>query len=739
MPKKISDQNHRLDNYPEVSNKLTEGDFKVTHPKGLKETDIPSVASQPRELPPSTNGAIKVEKLEDDSQSNQKIDEGIKNTEKLIENTEKLNEEPAKSAKAMSKEAKATIKKELRYLKEQIQGAAEKIIKGFQIPPDLIYDLLIEPYGYFAEPFPFLTEEMKNTLANVMAPATWTRDILQGIAFIGEGSALTVQSLFYHEVKKFLQKQKKQLAKDPTDKKMQMSVARLEKYLSIQSDLLKEKAADFISSFATVSVKSANYIIAAMNQVSPLIKAAGGWSVSFLHVISESITLWRAQKAKTKHEEWMVHIAKDQREKNHALTLLEERKKRQDDLIQEKTKDLTFKELKQILEEKNINLEGKTFENKEDFTALLQDKDFRKEIEEKFLADIETVNVMTRNAIQALSETKVKNEKKFFDFKLNASRINLSLACLSTVLAITLEVLAIAGVIALSASTLAVPGLGFFVLGIAIAAIGLYFFYRYKPNLFKCYVQCVNLRLAFFQIPTQIRNLQHIKKQVEVKNLLQTSARYEELLGELAKKTALDQLAHNKKYKKILERLHIETIKKVNKAEQINEQERLEKIVDELKIKKEKIDKKLDSARIRQNFLEKKVNEWMGPDGTVTKLQNRITEAGNKDFARANNLMTLFKKENEKEAEELNIPLVLVEKIFQNNFEFDKETLKILRDKMGIKTGSIMQEGKIDQEKLMKQLQNFFKMDDSELLVFMKQQLLDNLEKSKLQQAAEAA
>ncbi len=708
---------------------LDVANIKGTH---LKEKEIPAVASQQRELPPTFNEPIKVEKV-DESLSNQQMEEEVQNTEELIRQAQKLHDVPPKSAKEMTKEAKAKIRKELEYLKKQIQGPAEKIIKGLQVPPDLIHDFLIEPYGYFAEPFPFFTKEMKDTVATIMAPAIWTRDILQGIAFIGDGSALTFQSLFYHEVKKFLQKEKKHLAKNPEDKRLKLTVAKLEKYLSIQGEILKDKIVNFSSSFATIAIKGTNYVIGAMKDVAPLIKSGGGWAISFLDVITESVTLWRAHTAKTTHKSWMEEVAKDQRSKNDAFELLEKRKQRQDQRIQEKIKDLTFEELKEVLEEKGIDFQERKFTSLEDFKALLADKDFRKEIEEKFLGDEDAINVMTRNAMQALAEVKVKNEKKFFNFKLNASKLNLSLACLSTAVAITLEILAIAGVIAAAGSTLAVPGLGFFVLGIAIAAIGLYFFYKHKPNLFKCYVQGVNLRLAFFQIPTQIRNLQLIKKTAEVKKLTHTCSRYHELRGELEKKENLEKILNNKKYHRILEKFHKETLKKIHDYQ--DENEKVQKLLDKIKAREEKLNRRLEAQSKRQQVLEKKVESWIGEDGIVTKLQNRINEAGNRDFAVANRLITLARKNENGEAVKINIPLVIVEKFFEHHFDLDEETLKILQEKMGIKIRDIILDGKIDKEKLVKQLAIFFKMDDTELLSFMKQQL-HNKAKAREAQAA---
>ncbi len=613
---------------------------------------------------------------------------------------------------------KLVEKKERR---ETIEDHVDAVIEAIQIPTEVLHVFATEPYDNI-EPFLGLNEEAKSHVEKMIAPVEMTRTVLQGIELVGNGAALIVQAAHFQEAKNFLQQKEIHLKKNPSDENLKSQVAKLRNYLAVEWDIMKDKMVNFAGSFSSVILKTTSF---ALETTKGFLLAKGlvGWSLSFIDVLWEAIALWRSHKAKTTQEAWMEHIAKDHRSSAQAQELLA---KRQERMILHKVEHLSPVELKDILEKKGVDLKEKNVITLENFRTQLAGAAFRSEVAKKLLDEEDekedTINVMTRNALQALGEAKVKNEKKFFDFKLIRSKLNLTLECLCTALTITLEVLAFAGVIAASASLLSMPWLGFFVLGLAVTSVGLYFFYKHKPNLFKCFVKGVNIRIAFLQIPAKIRSLQLSRVKSKVHALELINARYERLEGLLRQKEILDKVNYPKKLQNVLEKLHRETSKKIADFEQLGETEKLNKYIQGLESKKREASRKLRKVRQTEGVIKQKMEFCTGQNSNLKKLQDRLKEAGNKDFARANHLVTTA--QNEK----INIPAVIIEKILDPkfNYKFDEETLNIFEKKMGIDIKQVLTRGgNVNKEKIIERLKDFFKMDDADLLNFMKQKLYD--------------
>lgn len=546
------------------------------------------------------------------------------------------------------------------YPEKKDKGLAdvEAVIAGVQTPANFVHDFVIEPY-YYADPFLKLSKRQEKAINIGINAIEIPRTILQGVETVGSGAALIVQAVHVQETKQLLKIKEGQLRQNPLDHRLKIHVEKLRKYLAAQWEVLKNKIADFISIFLTASLNTISFVTDAFKGVIPRVNSVVCWAFYLLDVLTTAISLWRAQKAKTTHETWMVQIAKDQRtfQFQQAEALLH---KRQERMILRKAEKLSFEELQTILEEKGVDFTENRISTFEDFKERLVDTTFRKEIVENFLDEEDekrdTIQTMTRKGIQALADAKIRNEKKFFNFNLASSSINVVLASLSAAVAIILEALTFAGIVAITATTLAMPVLGLYILGWGVFAVGLYFFYKHRPNLFKCYLKGINLRLAIFQIPAKIRNLQ----------LNGTKREIRDLEGRESLKS------------KSIARLNV--------------------------------------LREREKVLSKKVNAWMGKGGIITKLHDQLREAGNKDFARENRLMNTVGNEK------IDIAEVITENIFDGGF--DEETLRILKAKMGVDIKQIPRAaGKEDKEKFIGTLKEFFKMDEAEVLSFMKQKL----------------
>jgi hypothetical protein len=678
--------------------------------KTTQKTDIPPVASESIKLHPSSQEfSIKIET------NPTAIDQAVKDIEKDITTLKKTLDE----------EFATEISQKAKILQDNL-----KIVEGIQIPTEIMHVGLTEPYDYI-EPLLPIPEDAKTHLGRFVMGVEVTRTALQTVGLVGDGTALILQGIHYQQTKKLLKIKDQEFSENPENIELKNTIDRLKHYLRILWEDIKNKIIDFASGFVSVSLKTASFVMSVYETIAPLLKGGVQWAISLLDIIAEAIALWRAKKAKTTHENWMVHIAQDQKTLPEAEKLLIARQKR---MIIKKIDKMEVQELQKKLEEKKIDFQGKNFDVlkfKQQFKNLIEnDSEFLREVSNKFIEPDDehedTINVMTRQGIRSLADEKARNEEKFFVFKLTKSQIALTLACLSTAATIILEVLAITGVVALSASALAIPGLGFFALGLILAGIGLYFFYKYKPNLFKCFVQGVNLRLALFQIPAKIRALQLSIKTTKLAELQTTNASYEQLQGLLVKEQTLKNMNCPKNCQKILEQLGKEIAKKKDRLEShgITEQELL---LEQLQLKQKENKKQIFEVEKQKEEAQKKVDAWTGEKGTLTILQNRLKEAGTKDFALANGLLEIPKDPQAKK-EEMNVPLNIVKKILVNGKEidpdFDEETIKIFKEKMNIDINQLRIEvGSMDKEKLMSKLKEFFKMDDSELLTYMKARL----------------
>lgn len=522
----------------------------------------------------------------------------------------------------------------------------KEIIDIVHIPTDDLYTYAAEPYLYF-EPFLNLRNDAKNTLNQVVTSIEIAGTALQGVDLISNSVELAFQSAHFQRTKNLLKTKEIELKQNPSQE-LKKKVDKLHQSLFMQWEALKEKILYVVSLFLSFSLYVASFVIYAIKGIIPLIKSASGWALYLLDVINQSIDLWRTQKAKTTYETWMTQVTQDARSFDQAKMLLA---KRQERMILRKAEKITFQELTKILLEKNIDLAERKINSFNDFKAKLSEPDFRKEIVTNFIhAEDEredTINVMTRNGIQALAETKVKNEETFVDVKLVLSKISLVLASLSLVSTIVLEVLAVIGVI--TTTPWALTALGFFVLGWMLVGVGLFFFYKQRPQLFKCYLRGVSLRLRMAQLPAKIRQSQLSKVKEE-----------------------------------------IETLK--------------------MRDRRDSYLKKLHSYHRKEQELNEKVKYWAS---TITNLQNQLTEAGIQDFALKNKLQTTT--QNKK----IDIPLDLTEKIFdpKSNFDFDDETLKILKERMSI---NLPPQRKIKKEALVAKIKEFLNLDEDELLPLMK-------------------
>lgn len=675
-----------------------------------KQLDIPSVKSE-QIAPPEQQAQIRSANLFEEDRSVELVD-------KSIESVEQSMELPPKTIEQLTKNLSV-----LQVWREKVEKAGsvnEAVMTIAQAPTEIINKVLLEPYQLIA---PLLIDKPEHTPIGSLGQPVGTAALgIKVVKIIGDGALIMIKDAILHSSEKQLEYFEKILETNPNNEEVRKSIVQLKLIISQLKEDIKEKMVDFAMNHATASLKTTALTFSAFSSViSPLARSGAGWATSILDVIGEAVTLWRAQKASTTHEVWMTEISKNPRTFKQAENLLAQRQERMILNKIEKLK-LNFDEFKQYLVDKKVVLDA-NIQDMSDFREQLStNTSLRNEVTQVFIdpedEKANTINVMTRNAIQTLGKQKIINEKKFFDFKLNKSKISLIMACVSTALAITLEALILTGVLALSASVALFPPIGFLVLGVALAGVGLFFFYKHKPNLFKCFIKGVNLKLAFYTIPAQIRAIQ-LKNRTNVANELKIrSARYEQLKGLLNQTDTLNRISYPKELQKILSKLQKQTARNIEDFDRMGTPKQIEAIQEQLEMAQAKQKLALEKAISDQNEMESKYDIWLGKYGKVTILQNKLREAGSQDFAIANRLIETAKKEK------MNIPEVIANGIMEGQSHLDEETTKILKEKMGIDIKQLSKEIQpSEKDKIKADLADFFKMEENELYSFMKLRL----------------
>lgn len=580
---------------------------------------------------------------------------------------------------------------------------------------------------------------------------------LDVLSFPFEGMEFLVRTFYLEAAKKEL----KELgaAGDPTPE-MQKKIRSLKWFIEEQISNIQGLA-------VTIGIKTLSFVRPSMNLVLEIAKAplpsplvpVFPFIDSVVSLLTAGYKLHRAQKESTLHEKWVenpkfkkpvgkiiieeqpplvVHkldldyekipytYAKDLYEKRQRV--FEKRKKAKrgefDTLMEKVDSSKSLGEQTKLFLEANIPFIGAQKKWEEEGKSV-DDKDFREFLLNYSVEHEDTLSVSTRNGLEILAKLKPVSEKKFFSFKLNKERILFALTLLLSATMVVLQILAWASVIAIPIAAQAVPGLGIALAGAMLFALGLYLFYRYKPNLFKTIVQGVQVRLVF----TRIHNafLEYRLKQKKIKQAAEAGKIdfIQSFILQSGRSLTQDGSASEAKahvpsqIKEILTRLSPSARKKMNKAESLEEQRRI--LIDDYNaylLKQEKI--LSDIETLEKNVSHKKER--------IDALAERLRNAAAFDFAKNIGLETMKNPDGSAEEkagpENMDIFKIIADGIMDGNWKFDEETKTILEVEMGIPISEIAQEE--NQESLRQELhtalKDFFGMDASELAAFIKKQ-----------------
>lgn len=567
------------------------------------------------------------------------------------------------------------------------------------------------------------------------------------------GANLIAGLIQYQAVKKqalaFAEELKKQENPELKEKLKQLNL-----FLKQEEARLRNNGIDYAFQSSGFLTGSVDTILQKLQIISSLSPASAGFAAAggVFALLASAWDLRNASKASIMHKEWMqkwTEAGKDlpsgdfnKVSSPDVEALLEKRKESMEKRKEANQKHFqvlldgvlnsdNFEEVQDWLKAQGISLEQA--ENKEngkvqassittvhEFKQHLQNPTFKDSLLEQYCEHQDTIALSTRNALKSLGKEKINSEKKFFNLKLSQSKIAFAILVLSTIASITLQVLTIAGAIALPLLIMAIPGVGPAIAGMALMGLGLYFLHKYKPNLFKTMFKAVQIRLAFYQIPLAIRKYQLSYKEFyqkeKIAQIKLISIPLLQIEGLLKMQEPLSEDNIPPKLFHLLKKLKLSAVDKLTEDPNISREKiELLKAILENELIEYQLEKKKIDEEVRK--LEQKIDDL---SEKVISLQNAITRAGAKDFA---NTLNLSKEPVSKEP--VDIYTIMAEGILFGNWKLDEQTDKILKEKMGIDVSSILSQlpnGSKDLDMIKKSLKTFFGMDDSAMLSFFRDQ-----------------
>jgi len=519
---------------------------------------------------------------------------------------------------------------------------------------------------------------------------------------------------------------------------------KLKGWLELQDELVTKASLQLGLEVLAYSPKGVKAVLTTLDKFPALAAYGDLWASAVTGIVFNSYQVYKFRKVISTQEEWLAEIREaplveepivegkaPESLRSEINQLLQKRKRGFDArkkgaraeftqwIFAELLKNRNFTELLAVLKERGVHpdrLENPITSKEELQEALSVKGPQADQLLSQFVEHKTTVSKLTRQAIKSLSEKKQRVEKKMNQFELNKSKAALALSVLTFTVAIVLKTLALVGVITLPALAMSGVGAGLFALGLVIIAIGLIYYYKTHPSMFKEFVMGTQLRAAFYEIPASIDNfvvkIKEIKKIKGALKLMEFRAQAEELRGILEQSESVEAAKLPKRLRPLFGKLKVRASKKLEEAEIIEAKQRLEQIEKEA----------VDESEKRQAELERDIQRWTTRADKWKKrlepLQRRIREAGAKDFARTAKLA------EDRTGSAINIEQVIAEGLLNDPDLLDEDIQRILQKELGVDLEEIR--SRPEKENIMRDtmeaLQTFFAMDNSKIVAFIQEQ-----------------
>lgn len=572
-----------------------------------------------------------------------------------------------------------------------------------------------------------------DALSNKLASGELATDFLFKIPnALGDGTGLIWKKTIVDEIVQQYKKMKSQLKKSP-DPKLDYKVKTLEAWLQNENPETIKSVKDFALKAARAVPAIFQYSVAAFTSM----KTAGGFLLStgwdLIGTAVHGYKFVKASKDLERQEHWIDHFKDKPLAEKEIGDLLAKRKaayqqklegsrtefsERIDGILQGKN---PWEEVVKNLKAQGVHPEklkhGETITSIEELKMRIQDTESKETLLKQYVDYKDTIPVSTRNALKALALRKQTTERKFNVYqKVNAGTM-FSMAALTASTVIVLKTLAITAAVAIPTIAFTLSGVGMGAAGLILAGVGLYMFYRYRPNTFKAFFQGVHARLILNKIPLAIQEFRMDRKNLEqMKNALkveQLNAQAAELEGLLKQAEPLDWDKVPVKLKPLLENLQKSASVKLSDSKVFEAQDKL-KIHNALTKELQKVHEDHSKTVQEVNELEKSVTSW---SGKVTPLKERMEAASMADFIKSAGIGK----------EDFDLTSTIAEGLTTDATLLDEETCKILREQMGINL-PMLQKRFPDKEtfktEIQKALITFYTMDETQLNDFIKKQKL---------------
>ena len=378
-----------------------------------------------------------------------------------------------------------------------------------------------------------------------------------------------------------------------------------------------------------------------------------------------------------------------------------------------------WEETKKALKEKGVSLEGlengESIVDSKELSKRIRDPKTKQALIKQYVDYQDTIPITTRNALQTLAMKKQNIERSFNKFGQINAGAKFGLAALTATTMIVLKVLAITGAVAIPAIALSLTGVGAIAAGILLGLVGLYMFYRYKPNTFKSFFQGVHARLIMFRIPLAIQEFRmEFKKYNQITNSLKVAeitAKAIELEGLLNQTAPLEWNKVPETLKPLLKKIQNGASVKLSDSKTF---EAADKIKIQRALSHEMNNLQKEQSQINEDVrnLEKSIAYW---SEKVSPLKARLEAASLADFLEKARV----------DQKDVDFTETIAKGLVTDEAMLDDETRHILKEQMGINLDKLHQKFP-DKENLRQEIQKglikFYTMDDSDLNNFIEKQ-----------------
>ncbi|MCB1135451.1 MAG: hypothetical protein KDK78_04195 [Chlamydiia bacterium] len=203
---------------------------------------------------------------------------------------------------------------------------------------------------------------------------------------------------------------------------------------------------------------------------------------------------------------------------------------------------LPTSELKERLSDYGIDLEreGAFVNSKEEAAAALHDSEIRPRLIDKIKRTKEAKALMAKKALTNLGDWKHRFVRKLQRRDTVTAGLTLALGTVAVGIGLTLKLLSVAAIFTAAWFPFMIPGLIFVGLGVATLAVGLYFFYRERPNYMRVVVQGKTSKVLYQKIRIAVLRL---RRRMQTKRIMPLAHRmYMLTLQREELRSALEQL-----------------------------------------------------------------------------------------------------------------------------------------------------------------------------------------------------